>query len=75
MALLLNVMRVAMMSSPLPFAWDVRPPLQLVSHLPYAWIAPVCVAGALAGHLVLTRALLGRLANGVTAGGHAAAAA
>ncbi|MEZ0268322.1 MAG: hypothetical protein ACAI43_26645 [Phycisphaerae bacterium] len=58
-ALLLNVMRVAMMSSPLPFAWpDVRPPLQLVLHLPYAWIGSVCVAGALAGHIVLTRALL-----------------
>ena len=58
-ALLLNVMRVAVMSSPLPFAWkDVNPPLQLALHLPYALIVTVCVAGALAGHAVLTRALL-----------------
>jgi hypothetical protein len=58
LALLLNVMRVAVMSSPLPFAWkDVDPPLQLALHVPYAWIVTVCVAGALAGHVVLTRAL------------------
>ena len=59
LTLLVNVGRVAMLSSPLPFAWpDVSPPLQLVLYLPYAWIGPVCVAGALAGHIVLTRALL-----------------
>jgi hypothetical protein len=57
-ALLANVARVAIMSSPFPFAWGVEPPLQLAFHLPYAWIVPVCVAGALAGHVVLTRALL-----------------
>lgn len=57
--LLLNVGRVAMLSSPLPFAWpEVEPPLQLAMYLPYALIGPVCVAGALAGHVVLTRALL-----------------
>ena len=55
--LLLNVMRVAVFSAPLPFAWPVQPPLLLPGHLPYAWIVPVCVAGALAGHIVLTRAL------------------
>jgi hypothetical protein len=50
------------MSSPLPFAWkDVDPPLQLALHLPYALIVTVCVAGALAGHVVLTRALLRNL--------------
>lgn len=58
--LLLNVVRVVAMSSPLPFAWNVQPPLVLALHLPYALIAPVCVGGALAGHLVLTRALLRR---------------
>lgn len=58
LALLLNVGRVAVMSSPMPFAWQVDPPLALALHLPYAWIGPVCVAGALAGHIVLTRALL-----------------
>lgn len=56
--LLLNVARVAVMSSPLPFAWDVTPPLQLAFFLPYAWIIPFCVGGALAGHVILTRALM-----------------
>ena len=56
--LLLNVARVALMSSPLPFAWQVDPPLQLAFHLPYAFIVPVLVGGALAGHVILTRALL-----------------
>lgn len=55
--LLLNVMRVAVMSSPLPFAWGQQPPLLLALHLPYALIGPVCVGGALFGHLALTRAL------------------
>ena len=58
LALLLNVIRVAVMSSPLPFAWGVTPPLLLALNLPYALIAPVCVGGALIGHIVLTRALL-----------------
>ena len=58
--LLLNVIRVAVMSSPLPFSWPVTPPLLLALHLPYAWIGPVCVGGALAGHIILTRALLRR---------------
>ena len=59
LTLLVNVGRVALLSSPLPFAWpDIAPPLELVLYLPYAWIGPVCVAGALAGHVVLTRALL-----------------
>ncbi|HET6344885.1 MAG TPA: hypothetical protein VFH51_08125 [Myxococcota bacterium] len=58
LALLLNVARVALFSSPLPFAWPVVPPLQLALYLPYAYIAPVCVAGALAGHVILTRGLL-----------------
>ncbi len=56
-ALLANVARVAMLSSPLPWAWPVMPPLQLVFHVPYALIAPVCVGGAAFGHVVLTRAL------------------
>ena len=57
-AWLFNVARLAVMSSPLPFAWGVQPPLRLAFHLPYALIVPVCVGGALFGHLVLTRALL-----------------
>lgn len=59
-ALLLNVMRVAVFSSPLPFGWGQQPPLQLAWHFPYALIGPVCVGGAIFGHLVLTRALLRR---------------
>ena len=60
LGLLLNVMRVALLSAPVPFGWDVKPPLLVAFHLPYALIGPVCVGGALAGHLVLTRALLRR---------------
>jgi threonine/homoserine efflux transporter RhtA len=56
--LLLNVVRVAVLSSPLPFAWEVQPRLQLAMHFPYMLIGPVCVAGALFGHIVLTRAML-----------------
>jgi len=56
-ALLLNVMRVAILSSPVPFGWGVQPPLLLAFHLPYALIVPVCVGGALFGHILLTRAL------------------
>ena len=59
LALLINVGRVAVLSSGLPISWQgVSPPLQLVMYLPYALIVPVCVAGALAGHVILTRALL-----------------
>lgn len=57
LALLLNVMRVALLSTPVPFGWDIEPKLLLAFHLPYAFIGPVCVGGALFGHLVLTRAL------------------
>ena len=57
--LLVNVGRVAVLSAPVPFGWhDVQPKLLLPFHLPYALILPVCVGGALIGHLVLTRALL-----------------
>jgi hypothetical protein len=59
-ALLLNVMRVALLSSPLPFGWGQQPPLLLALHLPYAFIGPVCVGGALFGHVVLTRAVFAR---------------
>ena len=57
-ALLLNVMRVAVLAAPVPFGWGQQPPLLLAFHLPYALIGPVCVGGALFGHIVLTRALL-----------------
>jgi hypothetical protein len=58
--LLLNVLRVAIFSSPLPFAWHVYPPLRLAAYFPYCLIIPVCVGGALSGHVLLTRALLHR---------------
>jgi hypothetical protein len=56
--LLLNVMRVAALSAPVPFGWHVTPPLVVAWHLPYALIGPVCVCGAIVGHVVLTRALV-----------------
>jgi len=58
MALLLNVVRVAVLSSPISFGWQITPPLLLAFHLPYALILPVCIGGAAMGHVVLTRALL-----------------
>jgi len=57
--LLLNVGRVAALSAPVPFGWrDVTPKLLLPYHMPYALIVPVCIGGALIGHIVLTRTLL-----------------
>lgn len=56
--LLLNVARVAIRSMPGPLSWGVEPPLLVALHLPYALIVPVCVAAAIAGHVVLTRRLL-----------------
>lgn len=56
--LLINVARVAIFSSPLPFAWsDIHPPLQLGMYFPFSLIVTVCVAGALLGHILLFRAL------------------
>lgn len=56
--LLLNVFRVVVMSSPLPFSWPLENPLQLVFHLPYVLIAPLFVMPALVGHLLVFRTLL-----------------
>jgi hypothetical protein len=60
LALLANVMRVAVMSSPVSFGWPVVPKLELIFHLPYVLIVPVCIGGALIGHIALTRALFRR---------------
>ncbi len=57
-ALLLNVGRVAIMSSAVPFGWQVDPPLELILYLPYAYIVPICVGGAALGHVLLTRRLM-----------------
>jgi hypothetical protein len=58
--LLLNVLRVVVMSSPFPFSWPLEKPLQLIMHMPYALIIPLCVAPALIGHMVTLRILLNR---------------
>ena len=56
--LLLNVMRVALLSSPGPLRAFGDPPLVLVAHVPTVWILSICVVGALLGHLLAFRALL-----------------
>ena len=58
LVLLANVVRVVILSSPVPFGWAVFPKLELVYQVPYVLIAPICIGGALIGHIVLTRALL-----------------
>jgi hypothetical protein len=58
LGLLFNVMRVAVLSSPVSFGWPVEPKLELIYHVPYALIIPVCIVGALIGHIALSRALL-----------------
>ncbi len=55
--LLLNVLRVVVLSSPLPFAWPLANPLQLIAYLPYALIGPLFVGPALAWHLMTFRKL------------------
>ena len=60
LVLLANVMRVAVLSSPVSFGWPVEPKLELIFYIPYALIIPVCIGGALIGHIALTRALLRR---------------
>lgn len=59
--LLLNVLRVVVMSSPLPFAWPLDNPLQLILYFPYALIGPMIVAPVLALHLITFRKLIPRL--------------
>jgi hypothetical protein len=55
-ALLVNVATIAVLSSPVPFRSFMNDPaVLLVFHAPYGWIVPMCVAPALAGHLVLFR--------------------
>lgn len=56
--LLLNVLRVVVMSSPLPFAWSLDEPLVLIAYFPYALIGPLFVLPALVAHIVTFRKLL-----------------
>ena len=55
--LLLNVLRVVILSSPFPFSWALENPLQLIFHLPYALIAPRLVGPANFAHVVVFRKL------------------
>jgi len=59
-ALLANVASIAVRSSPVPLRTYVNePPVLLALHAPFTWILPVCVSGALFGHLITFRRLLG----------------
>lgn len=56
--LLLNVARIAALSSPVPFRSYLNdPPVLLAFHFPYGLIVPICVGGALLGHLLVFRVL------------------
>jgi hypothetical protein len=56
--LLVNVARVAAFSSPVPFrSYLEGPPVLLAFHVPFVWIVPICVGGALFGHLLVFRRL------------------
>jgi hypothetical protein len=44
--LLLNVLRVVVLSSPFPFSWPLERPLMLAAHFPYVLIAPLFVLPA-----------------------------
>jgi hypothetical protein len=59
LTLLVAVVHIAVRSSPVPFRTYLNEPaVQLAFHAPYTWIVPICVAGALFGHVVTIRALL-----------------
>jgi hypothetical protein len=61
LALLVAVVRIALLSSPVPFrSYLEGPPVELAFHAPYTWILPICVAGALFGHVLTFRWLLQR---------------
>jgi hypothetical protein len=58
LALLVNVARIAAFSSPVPFrTYLADPPVLLAFHVPYGFIVPICVGGALFGHLLSFRQL------------------
>lgn len=57
LALLLNVIRVAVLSLPTSFRAFDGPPLLLALHAPYTWIVPFAVGAALFGHIVGLRAI------------------
>jgi hypothetical protein len=57
-ALLMNVLRVVVMSSPFPISWKLETPLLLGVYFPYVLIVPLFVVPALVGHLVSFRKLI-----------------
>jgi hypothetical protein len=60
-ALLIVVVAIAITSAPTPLRqFTEGPPVVLVFHVPFTWIAGVHVWTALVGHLVIFRALAGR---------------
>jgi hypothetical protein len=66
LGLLLNVGQVAVRSTPSPLrTFSNDPPVLLAFHAPYTWIVPVCVSGALFGHVLVIRWLLSQAKLGV----------
>jgi hypothetical protein len=59
--LLMNVLRVVIMSSPLQFAWPLERPILLIAYMPYALIGPLFVGVALSLHVITFRKLMGKL--------------
>jgi hypothetical protein len=54
--LLLVVASIAVLSSPLPIrAYHNEPAVLLAFNFPYGWIVPICVGGALFGHILIFR--------------------
>ena len=60
LALLINVIRVALQSAPLPIRVFGDPVLVLPLHVPTTWIVSILVAGALASHVIVYRAIQAR---------------
>jgi hypothetical protein len=57
-ALLATVATIAVLSTPIPLRRYLEdPPVLLAFHVPYVWIVPICVGGALFGHVLLFRRL------------------
>jgi hypothetical protein len=60
LALLINIVTVAILSSPVPFRYFMNDPANLLpSTFPYVWLPSFLVQAALFGHLLVFRALGG----------------
>ena len=61
LALLVNIVTIAILSTPVPFRYFMNdPPNLLPSTFPYVWLPTFLVQAALFGHLVVFRALSSR---------------